>query len=181
MMNIKNIFILTALVAFCNACQTKPEPQPLPPEPIIQTEKAKPTIKHPLGIIGAVEPIYILPIKSPFQARIDTGAETSSLDVDSFNYFERDGVKWVSFSITNTTSGETQTFEKRLVRRVAIRRINKNEKRPTVKLDIKFGGQIIKAEFTLAQREKFDYQTLIGRNIITGRALVDVSLSNTLR
>ena len=47
-------------------------------------------------------------------------------------------------------------------------------------MDIKFGGQIIKEKFSLADREKFEYQALIGRNILTGRAIVDTSLSNTL-
>ena len=181
MTNIKKFIVLSILISFCSACQTPAESEPVIEEPVIETPKPKPAIQHSLGIIGAIEPVYILPIKAPFQARIDTGAETSSLDVEEFHYFERDGVKWVSFTIINGSTGERQTFEKRLVRRVAIRRVNSNEKRPTIKLDIKFGGQIIKAEFTLAQREKFDYQVLIGRNIISGRAIVDVALSNTLR
>ena len=35
-------------------------------------------------------------------------------------------------------------------------------------------------KFTLAVRDKFNYQVLIGRNVLTGRALVDTALSNTL-
>ena len=179
MFKVKSALFLLVFTALCTACQTQQKPQPVA-VPVIEV-KQKPAISHPLGIIGAVEPIYILPMTTPFQARIDTGAETSSLDVDEYHYFERDGVKWVSFKITNTTSGKVQSFEKRLQRRVAIRRVKSNEKRPVVKLDVKFGGQIIKADFTLAKREKFEYQALIGRNILTGRAVVDTSLSNTLR
>lgn len=162
----------------CCSCQSKPEPQPTF-IPAIEV-KAKPEVKHVLGIIGAVEPVYILPMKTPFQARIDTGAETSSLDVDDYRYFERDGAKWVSFQVINAANGEKHVFETRLLRKATIRRINGNEQRPVVKLDIKFGGQIIKASFTLAKRDKFEYQALIGRNILTGRAIVDTALSNTL-
>ena len=179
-MNIKSSFLLAALLGLCSACQSAPETQPVSaPQP--QIVQPKPAIKHPLGIIGAVEPIYVLPIKSSFQARIDTGAKVSSLDVESYHLFERDGVKWVSFVVANNTSGERQTFEKPLKDYMIIRRIKKNEKRPIVTLNVKFGGKTIKADFTLAKRDKFDYQVLVGRNILTGRAIVDTSLSNTLR
>lgn len=180
MKNTKLLFMCSLLALSC-ACKSQPEPEEIPT--VIQTieVKAKPAIKHPLGIIGAVEPVYILPSTTAFQARIDTGAETSSLDVDEYHIFERDGVKWVSFKITNNLTGKTETYEKKRHRRISVRRVNKNESRPSVMLDIKFGGKIIKAEFTLAKREKFDYQVLIGRNVLTGRAIVDTSLSNTLR
>ncbi len=178
MMNIKKFLLISGLACLCGACQSKPEPQTVF-IPAIEV-KAKPQVKHPLGIIGATEPVYILPMKAPFQARIDTGAETSSIDVDEYHYFERDGEKWVSFKIKNAATGESHTFEKRLVRKITIRRIKQSEKRPMVRLDVKFGGQIIKALFSLAKRENFEYQALIGRNILTGRAIVDTSLSNTL-
>ena len=48
-------------------------------------------------------------------------------------------------------------------------------------MNIKFGGEIINAQFSLAEREKFIYQGLVGRNILTGRAIVDTSISNTLK
>ena len=50
-----------------------------------------------------------------------------------------------------------------------------------VEMDVKMGGKTFKANFTIAEREKFEYQTLVGRNILAGRAIVDVSLSNTLK
>ena len=177
-MNIKTFLIVIGLSVMCCACQTKNDDHPTF-IPAIEV-KAKPDVNHSLGIIGAVEPVYVMPIKAPFPARIDTGAETSSIDVDEFHYFERDGVKWVAFTVINENSGEKHTFEKRLVKNISIRRINKNEKRPIIVLDIKMGKQIIKSKFSLAQREKFDYQVLIGRNILTGRAIVDTALKNTL-
>ena len=36
-------------------------------------------------------------------------------------------------------------------------------------------------ELERQRREKFEYQTLVGRNILYGRAMVDVTLSNTLK
>ena len=181
-MNIIKLSFLFALLCLCSACQTSTNTTTQPSTPAVNVEPvSKPQIKHSLGIIGAVEPIYILPMKSSFQARIDTGAETSSLDVDDYHIFERDGVKWVSFDITNNMTGERQSFEVKQKRRISVKRINKNESRPIVMLNIKFGGKIIKAEFSLAKREKFEYQVLVGRNILNGRAIVDPSISNTLR
>ena len=60
-------------------------------------EKPKIEVVRPTNIIGAVEPFYILPMKSAFYARVDTGATTSSIDVENLKRFERDGKKWVSF------------------------------------------------------------------------------------
>ena len=134
-----------------------------------------------MKVIGAVEPIYILPIKTPFYARVDTGAETASIDVDNLTNFERDGEKWVSFDITNRTSGQTEHFEKKIKKRIAVRRINEYEHRKIVEMKVKFAGEIFDAQFSLADRTDFDYQALIGRNILAGRAIVDVSSSKTLR
>lgn len=136
--------------------------------------------KHTLGVIGGVEPIYFLPMKTPFMARIDTGAVNSSVDVRNIRRFERDGEKWVAFVLTNEENGESYRFEKKIVKHVTIKRIVEKEKRIMVMMDVKFGDEIINAEFSLADRDKFEYQALVGRNIINGRAIVDPSVSNTL-
>ena len=179
-MNVRKFLTLAVMTVLCSACQTKPEPQPAV-VPVAEISKPKPAVKHPLGIIGAIEPIYILPMKSSFPSRIDTGAKVSSLDVDEYHYFERDGVKWISFSVKNWKTGEQHTFEVPLKNTIIVRRIKENERRPIVTLTVKFGGQIVKADFTLAMRDKFEYQALIGRNILTGRAVVDTAIKNTLR
>ena len=70
--------------------------------------------------------------------------------------------------------------EKEIVRQTVIKRKHKDEKRLVVNMDVKFGNEIITAVFSLADREKFEYQALIGRNILTGRAIVDTSVSHTL-
>ena len=135
----------------------------------------------PNNIIGAVENVYLLPMKSAFQSRIDTGATSSSLDAEYVKRFERDGKSWVEFKVVNKTTGEQYVYEKPISRRIKIKRIGENEDRPSVEMDVKMGGETFKAEFTIAEREKFEYQVLVGRNILSGRAIVDVSLSNTLK
>ena len=48
-------------------------------------------------------------------------------------------------------------------------------------MTVKFGGEILTVPFTLINRDKFDYQILVGRNILTGLAVVDTALKNTLK
>ncbi len=174
-----NLLFLGIVIAMCSACKTQTITPAIVPPAEIEAEKPFVT-KHSLGIIGAVEPVYVLPMKAPLAARIDTGAETSSIDVSNLKSFERDGDKWVSFTIVNRDTGETHRFEKEVVRQTTITRINVHEKRLVVMLDVKLGNEIVSAEFSLANREKFEYQALIGRNILTGRAIVDTALENTL-
>ena len=173
-------FLILGIMLFLAACatnETKVVPGIVP-----NTVQEKQVVKvMPNNIIGAVERVYLPPIKSAFLARIDTGATTSSLDADSVKQFERDGDKWVSFIIINRETCEKYEFEKPLLKNIVIRRAGKNEHRPMVEMDVKMGGEKFKASFTIAEREKFDYQLLVGRNILAGRAIVDVSISNTLK
>ncbi|MFR1032352.1 MAG: RimK/LysX family protein [Alphaproteobacteria bacterium] len=165
----------------CAACQNTQKTQPVPPKIVPAVEIKRPeTPKHVLGIIGAVEPIYMLPMKTPFAARIDTGAENSSLDVDNMKTFERDGEKWVSFDLVNRQGGERHHFEKKILKFVTITRIHKSEKRPSVMMDVNFGGQIIKARSHWLTAKNSNIR-LWSANILTGRAIVDTALSNTLR
>ncbi len=169
----------------CVGCaETKPQSVEIP---LVATEAApqpekdvtQPKTKHSLGIIGAVEPVYFPPMKRPFLSRIDTGAENSSIDAQNIVYFEREGEKWVAFDLINRTGGRHH-FEKRLYKTTTITRVGESEKRPVVMMTVKMGKETISALFSLVNREKFDYQALIGRNILNGRAIVDTSLSKTL-
>lgn len=168
-------FYIMGLILMTAACHSPIAPAIVPPAEV------RPTTTPGLEIIGAVEPVYFLPMKAPFAARIDTGAETSSVDADAIRPFERDGEKWISFTLINAQNGEKHTFEKRLKRKVTIRRAEIDESRYVVNMNVKIGTEIINADFTLARRDKFNYQGLIGRNIISGRFLVDPSIENTIR
>ena len=168
-------FYLLGALLMVSACQNNIKPAIVPPAEIT------PPPAHSLEIIGGVEPVYFLPLKAPIAARIDTGAETSSVDADNIRAFERDGEKWVSFRLANAVNGENHVFEKRIKRKTNIRRAEGNEFRYVVNMDIKIGNEIINADFTLAKRDKFNDQGLIGRNIINGRFIVDPSVENTIR
>lgn len=108
---IYNLSFLGILTVMCSACKTQVITPAIVPPVEIEAPQPAPT-SHSLGIIGAVEPVYVLPMKAPFAGRIDTGAETSSIDASDIKTFERDGEKWVSFTIVNRETGEKHRFEK---------------------------------------------------------------------
>ena len=159
-----------------SACQSKQVIVPAVVHNVSTTEEVVVEKAH-LPIIGEVEPIYFLPMKSPFAARIDTGATTSSLDCQDVEYFERDGEKWVAFKLKNRKTGEEHVFEKKVERSFKVKRAGKDESRKAIKMDVKMGGEVFSAVFSIADRSNFDYQGLVGRNILTGRFLVDTSTS----
>ena len=161
-----------------SACQSKQVIVPAVVHNVSTTEEVVVEKAH-LPIIGEVEPIYFLPMKSPFAARIDTGATTSSLDCQDVEYFERDGEKWVAFKLKNRKTGEEHVFEKKVERSFKVKRAGKDESRKAIKMDVKMGGEVFSAVFSIADRSNFDYQGLVGRNILTGRFLVDTSTSYT--
>lgn len=174
-------FLVFLLIFMVTACQSKQVIVPAVVHNVNTTTTQEVVVeKAHLPIIGEVEPIYFLPIKSPFNARIDTGAAISSLDCENIEYFERDGEKWVTFKLVNKKSGEEHVFEKKIESAYRIRRINEDEHRKAVKMDVKMGGETFTTTFTLADRSDFDYQGLVGRNILTGRFIVDTSTSYTL-
>ena len=71
-------------------------------------------------------------------------------------------------------------FEKKIERSFKVKRAGDDERRKAVKMDVKMGNEVFSAVFSLADRSSFDYQGLIGRNILTGRFIVDTSTSFTL-
>ena len=176
MLKLKHILLLLLLTG-CTSSEVNMVPGIVP-----NTAKEKQVVKvMPSNVIGEVEPVYLLPMKSPFISRIDTGATTSALDAVDIKPFERDGRRWVSFTVVNRATKEKHTFEKPLLKNAKIKRIGEEEKRPMVEMEVRMGKDVFRANFTVAEREKFEYQTLIGRNILYGRAVVDVTVSNTLK
>ena len=168
------IFTIILLVAGCSMAKQ----EPIRPEIVPAVMKKENS--YMLGTIGEIEPVYVVPMTSVFPARIDTGARRSSIDAKHIKTFERDGEKWVSFVVINRETFETRKFEKELVSEVSVKRAGNTDKRYVVKMDVRMGKEIINAEFSLTNREDMNYQVLIGRNILTGRAVVDTALSNTL-
>ena len=131
-------------------------------------------------LVGELEQVWLQNLQLALPARIDTGAETASLDARNIEIFERDGRRWVRFEILHPESGEPLSMERRLKRMVSILQAStaEPERRPVIKLDLTIGHVSQTAEFTLSDRSHLDYQVLIGRNILQDVMVVDVSKKN---
>jgi hypothetical protein len=122
-------------------------------------------------IVGWVEPVAIAPEGVEVNAKVDTGAETSSLDCACVTLLE-EGDK-VRFSVFGNDG--TRVWFVRPVERIArIKRHNaKTQERPVVTLGLCMGDTYREVEVNLVNREGFKYPMLLGRNFTRDAAIVD--------
>ena len=128
-------------------------------------------------IVGQVERFYLAGPGLVYKARIDSGAETSSIYGRNIEQFERDGNNWVRFEVpVPGTEDDWVTMEKEISRTVKIIQASSDdsEKRAVVKLQFAIGDHQQVAEFTLADRGNLTYDVLVGRNILRDVMLIDV-------
>ncbi|UTT85061.1 ATP-dependent zinc protease [Vibrio pelagius] len=130
-------------------------------------------------ILGAIEKVTIESIQQKFDARVDTGATTSSLNAVDIKEFERNGNNWVKFHLADKSQSEEDQkwIEAPVVRYVKIRQStsDETERRAVIELWVKVGKIHEKAQFTLADRSQMSHPVLLGREFIKDIALVDVS------
>lgn len=130
-------------------------------------------------ILGGIEKVSIDSIKQSFDARVDTGATTSSLNAVDVKEFERDGKNWVKFHLDDKAQAveDQKWIEAPVVRYVKIRQSTNDqaERRAVIELWVKVGNIHEKAQFTLADRSQMSHPVLLGREFIKDIALVDVS------
>ena len=131
-------------------------------------------------VVGQREQVWLQDLQLTLPARIDTGAETASLDARNIELFERNSRRWVRFEIVHPVSNEPIELERKLERMALIIQSNNSEpeRRPVIKLGLTVGHVSQSAEFTLSNRGHLDYQVLIGRNILQDVMVVDVSQQN---
>ncbi|MBL4671250.1 MAG: ATP-dependent zinc protease [Arenicella sp.] len=131
--------------------------------------------------LGAVEKVRLIKEKITYAARIDTGADFSSIGVYNTKTFERDSKDWVRFSLEDS-DGATR-FEYPIFDTIRIKVSSRETaNRIEIKIDIKMGGIKYKKQiFNLADRSHLKYQLLIGRSFLRDIAVVDVSRKNIQR
>ncbi|MBU2895406.1 ATP-dependent zinc protease family protein [Vibrio hepatarius] len=129
--------------------------------------------------LGEIEKITINSVEQKFDARIDTGEETSSLNAVDIEEFERNGKNWIRFHLSDGTasSDKTNWIEAPIVRFKKIRQSTNSqiERRPVVELWVRLGKIHEKTQFTLADRSQMIHPVLLGRDFIRDIAVVDVS------
>lgn len=132
-------------------------------------------------VVGSTEWIYLTPPGHHYQARVDSGATTSSLSAQDITRFERNGKRWVSFKLQHDDEAEPLLIEAPLVRNVRIRQASAEEveRRPVVQLTVNLGSGLQQdAEFTLTDRSQMTYPILLGREFLRDIVLIDVGRKN---
>ncbi len=98
---------------------------------------------EPKIIIGLVETI-LLENKKKYKAKIDTGADSSSVDKSILEDLDR----------------------KRIVSHKIIKSALGTHKRPTIMIEFEFNGKKFKEKFSISDRTDLKYKILIGNNIL---------------
>lgn len=163
-----------------------PEPQVIEkiievPAPVPQAAMATTAGKMHLPIIGAVEWVTVEPGDVQMEARIDTGAETTSVHAEDIQLVEKDGKRYVQFTLLDPASGEQVALEERLRRKVLIKQsAGDPERRYVIRMWLTLGETRSRVDVTLSDREFLDYPLLIGRNFLIDTMIVDVSQQHLL-
>jgi hypothetical protein len=125
------------------------------------------------AILGYLENVRLMPGDFGVRAKLDTGADVTSLHALDIRYIDRQGEKWVRFTV-EAPDGRTATFERKLVRTMRIKRHGGGtEQRPVVRLAFCVAAQTIEAEVNLIDRTGFNEPMLIGRNAMPNGIAID--------
>lgn len=111
-------------------------------------------------------------------AKIDTGAYTSSLHCHHIERIEEDGKEYVRFDLLDP-SHETyndKLFKLPIFKSKMVKSSNGvSEERFIVRTKLRLLDKELEAELSLTDRSEMRYPVLIGRKLIKGHFIVDVS------
>lgn len=120
-------------------------------------------------IIGPTALVVIQEASISFNARVDTGAGTTSIHAKNI----RIANGMVDYTIINQSGSEAR-LSSRVVREGVVKNAEVRETRVFVYLNIQHQGQTRQTLVNLNDRSKSSYKLLLGRNWLTGSYLVDV-------
>src|SRR5690625_2860990 len=133
------------------------------------------TIAAEKQILGVNETVYLADFDLQLDAKMDTGATTSSLSAKEIETFEKDDDSWVRFKLAIEDAPE-DTYEFPVVRSSRIKRragdlTSKHKKtyseRPIIKLEVVIGKKTEKIEVNLTDRSAFKYPLLVSAKALT--------------
>lgn len=130
-------------------------------------------------IIGRVDRIDLPEFQlENIPVKVDTGAYTSALHCEDVQIVKEDGEKYLEFRIPELHKKGVPdlVFRTATFRRKKIRSSNgEMEKRYIITTYVRIFGRRIKTDFSLTDRSKMRYPILLGRKLLAGRFIVDVS------
>lgn len=134
-------------------------------------------------ILGWIEEVVIGEGVLHLEAKLDTGADTSSLDANQIRRLRRksSGKRFVEFAVLDPSTDEPVWFKEPLVRMARIKQHSgRTQERPVVELEICIGSISRRVEFTLVSRQHFEYPVLLGREAMEGVIIVDPAIEDSV-
>ena len=115
------------------------------------------------------------------EAKLDTGADNSSLHAENIKSFNRGGKSMVRFYIADARTGELVELERKRVRRARIREHDgTHQQRPVIEMWVCLGNLKKRIEVNLVDRSQFNVPFLLGRSAMHGDVLVDPDQTFTI-
>ncbi|MEZ9607876.1 ATP-dependent zinc protease [Vibrio cyclitrophicus] len=126
---------------------------------------------EPLFKVGHIEVVEVNGMKFP--AKLDTGADVSSMNAVNIKRFKKDGQDMVSFTYQNN-QGDKQDFTKPVidVMRIKAKKGEKVNIRPVVEMKVKLGDLEKEVRVNLQDRSRFEYSMILGKNFLKHGAVV---------
>jgi hypothetical protein len=137
-----------------------------------------PTAAQPM-VVGWVESVRLGSEGLLVPAKLDTGADTSSLHVSDIKWIRRVDGDWVAFDVPGEND-RTVRLERKVQRVARVKKAAGGvQERPTVLLGVCLGGTYRVTEVNLTDRTGFNFPFLVGRNFLAERFAVDSSRTDT--
>ncbi len=140
-----------------------------------------PTEREGKDLFGWAEKVILGVENLHLEAKLDTGADTSSLHAQNIRRVRRGEKRLVRFEIEDDESGEIISVARPLVRRARIKRHSgEHQRRYVVTIDVCLGSHLLRdVEVSLIDRSAFQYPVLLGRSALEGVAVVDPAVTFT--
>ncbi|RLQ22590.1 hypothetical protein DWB85_06280 [Seongchinamella sediminis] len=171
----------------CAACPVPecPAPEVVEKIKIVEVPAEPPPVATTAGamhlpIIGEIEWVGVEPAGLRLEARIDTGADTTSIHAENIQLVEKEGRRYVRFDLEDPESKARLPQELPLRRQVLIKQHEgEPERRYVVRMWLTLGDMRHRVDVNLSDRDVFEFPLLVGRNFLLDAAIVDVSRSHT--
>ncbi|MEZ8878728.1 ATP-dependent zinc protease [Vibrio lentus] len=120
---------------------------------------------EPLFKVGHIEVVEVNGMTFP--AKLDTGADVSSMNAVNIKRFTKDGQDMVTFTYQNN-QGDKQEFTKPVidVMRIKAKKGEKVNIRPVVEMKVKLGDLEKEVRVNLQDRSRFEYSMILGKNFL---------------
>ncbi|MDQ6647693.1 MAG: RimK/LysX family protein [Pseudomonadota bacterium] len=115
------------------------------------------------------------------KAKLDTGARSSSLHVDTIEEFQREGVLWLRFAVYVDRRHPLDVCceAPALDRRVVIDTGGRRTERWFIRTDVELAGRRFGVDVNLTDRRHMLFPMLLGRTAVSGHFAVDPARSYT--